>query len=219
MNAPDLVIFDCDGVLVDSEIIACRTDADYLTEIGFPTSIEEIITRYIGTSAQTMKADLERRFAHALPDDFSDRLRDRIIQAFEKELQAMDGIAALLDALPCRTCVASSSITERIERALTLTGLRAHFGAHIFSTTQVAHGKPAPDLFLFAAAQMETAPDDCLVIEDSLAGVQAAVAAGMPVIGFTGGSHCRPGHAEALRAAGAFATADRMDRMLALMRL
>ena len=121
------------------------------------------------------------------------------------------------EALPQRRCVASSSAPERLRHSLSLAGLLHRFEPHIFSATQVARGKPAPDLFLFAAASMQRRPAACVVIEDSVPGVQAAVAAGMRVIGFTGGGHCRPGHAERLRAAGAAAVADDMRRLPALV--
>ena len=135
--------------------------------------------------------------------DFADTLRVRVAAAFDAELAPIAGVEAALAALPYRRCVASSSAPERLRHSLSLTGLLHWFEPHVFSATQVARGKPAPDLFLFAAASMQAAPATCVVIEDSVPGVQAAVAAGMRVIGFTGGGHCRPGHAERLRAAGA----------------
>src|SRR5690242_667911 len=133
MPAPELIIFDCDGVLVDSEIIACRTDAEYLTEIGFPISTEEILARYVGISTSMMTADLELRFGRKLPADFLEKLRKRVTQAFVNELRAVEGVAALLDMLPGKKCVASSSFPDRIDHTLTLTGLRGHFGPHVFS--------------------------------------------------------------------------------------
>jgi HAD superfamily hydrolase (TIGR01509 family) len=123
----------------------------------------------------------------------------------------------MLTALPQRRCVASSSAPERLRHSLSLTGLLRCFEPHVFSATEVARGKPAPDLFLFAAASMQVAPVGCVVIEDSVPGVQAAVAAGMRAIGFTGGGHCRPGHAERLRAAGAAAVTDAMAALPALV--
>jgi len=204
----ELIIFDCDGVLVDSEAIACQVDSRCLAEIGITMPAETIMDRYLGISAAAMCADIEQRYRYRLPEDFAETMRRRIAAAFEVELTAIPGIATVLDALPQRRCVASSSAPDRLRHSLSLTGLLGYFDPHVFSATQVARGKPAPDLFLFAADAMQTAPDRCVVIEDSVPGVQAAVAADMRVIGFTGGAHCRPGHADRLRAAGAVAIAD-----------
>jgi HAD superfamily hydrolase (TIGR01509 family) len=199
----ELIIFDCDGVLIDSEAIACRTDSACLAEIGIAMSADEILDRYLGISAAAMCADIERRRGQVLPPDFAETLRIRVAAAFETELAPMAGVEAVLAELPHRRCVASSSAPERLRHSLSVTGLLPLFDPYVFSATQVPRGKPAPDLFLFAAASMRVAPESCVVIEDSVPGVQAAVAAGMRAIGFTGGGHCRPGHAERLRAAGA----------------
>lgn len=217
MAAPDLVIFDCDGVLIDSEVIACRADAACFAEIGIAISAEEIMQRYVGVSARTMFADIEARYGCRLPADFAQVLRTRIAAAFESELRAMPGIETALARVPSRTCVASSSSLDRLRHALSLVGLFERFDPHIFSANQVAHGKPAPDLFLFAARSMTVAPEQCVVIEDSVAGVQAGVAAGMRVLGFTGGSHCGAQHAEWLRTAGAQAIFTDMRAFPALL--
>jgi HAD superfamily hydrolase (TIGR01509 family) len=215
-----LRIFDCDGVLIDSEMIACRAEAACLTAFGIDMSADEILDRYLGIGMATMLADLVGRLGHTLPSlppDFADTLRQQVAVAFQAELQPMPGIEALLQALPGARCVASGSAPERLRHSLGLTGLLPYFDPHVFSATQVGRGKPAPDLFLFAAHRMQAAPATCVVIEDSVAGVQAAVAAGMRVIGFTGGSHCRPGHAARLRAAGASAVCDDVRGLQALM--
>jgi len=210
-RAMDLLIFDCDGVLIDSEPIAIRADVACFAEHGFAVSAAQIRERYVGTSVTSMLADVEARHGRRLPDDFAETLRRRIAATFETELEAMPGIVDLLDALQPRSCVASSSAPERLRHALALVGLLARFDPHVFSATQVARGKPAPDLFLFAARQMDVAPHRCVVIEDSLAGVAAAKAAGMVAIGFCGGGHCGSGHAASLSAAGADITFDHMD--------
>jgi HAD superfamily hydrolase (TIGR01509 family) len=216
--SPELIIFDCDGVLIDSETIACRADAACLAEIGIALSAEEIMQHYLGISAAAMCADIERRYGGSLPAGFLERLRLRTAAAFEAELKPMAGVEAVLAELRQRRCVASSSAPERVRHSLSLTGLLRFFEPHLFSAAQVARGKPAPDLFLFAAAQMGAMPESCTVIEDSAPGVRAAVAAGMRVIGFVGGSHCRAGHAECLRAAGAAAVAGDMAKLPALVR-
>jgi HAD superfamily hydrolase (TIGR01509 family) len=215
---PELIIFDCDGVLIDSEAIACRADSECLAEIGIPLSADEIMERYLGISAAAMCVDIEQRLGCVLPAGFAETLRLRVAAAFETELVPMPGVDAVLAALPHRRCVASNSAPERLRHSLSLTGLLHWFEPHVFSSTQVARGKPAPDLFLFAAAAMQATPEACLVIEDSVPGVQAAVAAGMRAIGFTGGGHCRPGHAERLRAAGAAAVAAYTEQLSALIR-
>lgn len=202
---PELIIFDCDGVLVDSEPIACRVDAECLAEIGIDISVPEIATRYIGVSAADMFADLECRFNRKLPADFGQVLEKRIALAFQNELSAIPGVQSFIRGVDCKICVASGSRPDRIRRSLELSGLSDHFGSNVFSATQVARGKPAPDVFLFAAGRMQVPPSSCVVIEDSITGVTAATSAGMPAVGFTGGKHCGPGHADLLRKAGATA--------------
>lgn len=199
----DLIVFDCDGVLIDSEAIACRVDAEVLSGAGIPITAAEVAERFIGTTMSHMLATLSAEHAVALPPDLVSRWHRRLEVAFERELRPLPGVSELLAALTVPSCVASSSGPERLAKSLGLTGLAGHFGPHIFSARSVARGKPAPDLFLYAAERMAVAPARCLVIEDSLAGVTAAVAAGMTVYGFTGGSHCEPGHGERLRSAGA----------------
>lgn len=213
----DLIIFDCDGVLIDSEAIACRADSACLAELGVVISAEEILDRYLGISAATMCSDIEERYGLALPDGFVAALHRRVAEAFDAELAAMPGVEVLLRTLPHRRCVASSSAPERLRHSLSVTGLLNYFEPHIFSATQVVRGKPAPDLFLFAASTMGVPPASCMVIEDSVPGVQAAVAAGMQAIGFAGGAHCRPDHAERLRVAGATAIAADMTSLSALL--
>ena len=201
--AADLVIFDCDGVLVDSEVVACRVDAEVLSEAGIPITAAEVAERFIGTTMSQMLATLSAEHAVELPPDLVGRLQGRLEAAFERELRPLPGAAELLAALTLPSCVASSSGPERLAQSLGLAGLADHFGPRVFSARSVARGKPAPDLFFYAAERMAVAPERCLVIEDSLSGVTAAVAAGMAVTGFTGGSHCGPGHGERLRSAGA----------------
>jgi HAD superfamily hydrolase (TIGR01509 family) len=208
----DLVIFDCDGVLIDSELLSARADRETLAECGIELSIEEILDRYTGISFAGAVADLEARYGR-LPADFADRRRRRLWPLFESELRAIPGVTAVVDALICKACVASSGRPERLRHALSLVGLYDRFQPHIFSAVEVAHGKPAPDLFLHAAERMGVPPARCVVIEDSLPGVTAAVAAGMTVIGFVGASHCRPGDAARLAAQGAVAVIDDMAQL------
>jgi HAD superfamily hydrolase (TIGR01509 family) len=205
-----LLIFDCDGVLVDSEPLSCRIDAETLTECGVPYTAEEVARDFTGVSIKDQIARIEMERGIRLPDDFTERLNRTLFQRFETDLKPIDGVRDAILSLPFPRCVASSSIPERIALSLRVTGLADLFD-NIFSSAQVARGKPAPDLFLHAASRMNTLPEECLVIEDSIAGVQAARAAGMRVIGFVGGSHCGPGHAEKLRQAGAPVIIERMS--------
>lgn len=212
-----LVIFDCDGVLVDSEPIASRVLAETLTEVGFPLAAEQAIDRFTGISLTAVMAQIEAEWGRALPADFVVRVRERDRAAFRVELRAIAGVAEMLEVLAYRRCVASSGSPEKIWENLVLTGLLESFAPHLFSASMVAKGKPAPDLFLFAATTMGELPSRCVVIEDSVAGVLAACAAGMRAYGFCGGGHCRPGDGEALRAAGATRLFSRMADLPALL--
>lgn len=217
-SAPcDLIIFDCDGVLVDSERLACETYAAIFTRAGYPLTSADVQARFLGRSLQSTLTSIETEFGRPLPVDFAATLEAAVRQAFSTALQPIPGIAELLQALPTSACVASSGSPERIRTSLKLTSLIDHFEPHIFSAHQVSAGKPAPDLFLFAAAQMGVAPERCLVIEDSVAGVTAARHANIPVIGFTGGSHCHDGTAGSLVAAGAKAVAMDASSLAALL--
>ncbi len=197
-----LLIFDCDGVLVDSELIALEVLSAMMGEYGHAMDVAACRDAFMGRHNADIIRAIEARIGRALPGE-GQVMRARMLERLRRELQPVQGIADALARLPGPRCVASSSDHERIAIALALTGLTAFFGPYIFSGMDVAHGKPAPDLFLHAARSMGFAPSDCVVIEDSVMGVQAAVRAGMPVIGFTGGSHSDPAHGAHLREAGA----------------
>ncbi|HEX2554021.1 MAG TPA: HAD family phosphatase [Microvirga sp.] len=199
-----LLIFDCDGVLVDSERLASEVDAEVLTGLGFPYTPEAIASRFVGVSLKDMIGRIEAEHGRPLPADFGDTVTRALLARCETSLEAVPGVRAAILALPHRRCVASSSTPARIALSLRVTGLADLFD-HVFSAVAVPCGKPAPDLFLHAAARMGAPAEACLVIEDSVFGVQAARAAGMPVIGFTGGGHCGPAHGAALTQAGATA--------------
>ncbi len=213
--SPALVVFDCDGVLVDSEPIACAVVAESLAALGLAVSEAQIAERYIGWSAASMYADLEARHDVVLDESARQGISSAVDRRLAASVPAMPGVAAAVEVLAARhaVCVASSGTPVRIRGSLTRAGLLPHFEGRIYSATQVARGKPAPDLFLFAAAQMGVDPAQCLVVEDSLAGVSAARAAGMRCLGFTGGGHVRAGHAQRLLDAGAFATFEAMAQL------
>jgi HAD superfamily hydrolase (TIGR01509 family) len=183
-----LVIFDCDGVLVDSEPIANRVFADALGELGLRMSEAEMYEEFVGRSMAYCMRIVEERLGRPAPVDFVARLQERTFSAFESEgLKATDGIVEALDALDALEipiCVASSGEIEKMRFTLGLTGLLPRFEGRLFSATQVAHGKPAPDIYLFAADRMGVSPNRCIVVEDSPAGARAGLAAGMTVLGY-----------------------------------
>jgi len=209
----DLVIFDCDGVLVDSEVISCRVHADVLTRHGYPITAEQVRARFLGRTAQDAVAEVERELGRQLAETYDLERRTTLLAALADAVEAIPHLADALDAIDTPMCVASSAAHEKIFTTLSRTGLYQRFAPHIFSGSQVSNGKPAPDLFLFAAKQMAALPRRCVVIEDSVPGVTGALAAGMTVLGFHGGSHCRPGDDNALRAAGAAVTFDDMRQL------
>jgi HAD superfamily hydrolase (TIGR01509 family) len=213
MNTPELIIFDCDGVLVDSEPLANQVMADYLSEHGMPCSRQQATARFVGLSLSTVRSDILAKEGLSLPGDFEEELLRRDYIVFETALKAIDGVQSALTSLNLQICVASSGSHQKIQNSLTLTGLIDHFDGHIFSAADVRNGKPAPDLFLHAAREMKCAPANCIVIEDSLAGVQAGVAAGMRVFGFLGGGHIGDGHGDKLINAGAHRVFANMDTL------
>ncbi|MFE0646666.1 HAD family hydrolase [Streptomyces sp. NPDC058877] len=185
----DVVIFDNDGVLVDSEPISNRLLAGYLTELGHPTTFEESVRDFMGSAMHRIHDLVEERSGQRLPVDFDAVFHARVFAAFERELEAVEGAEGVLKELAAAGvpyCVASSGSHERIRVGHRKTGLDAWFREeNVFSAEDVGRGKPAPDLFLHAAARMGVAPERCVVVEDSALGVRAAVAAGMDAYGFT----------------------------------
>jgi HAD superfamily hydrolase (TIGR01509 family) len=200
---PDLVIFDCDGVLIDSEMIYARVDAEELTAAGCPITPADVVRRFTGHTTADMLRILGAESGIDLSTGFAAMLRQKVEAALKAELGPVVGIDALLDNMHIPRCVASNTPLERLRWCLAHTGLLRHFEPNVFSASQVERPKPAPDLFLHAAAQFGARPERCLVIEDSATGVRAAVAAGMPALGLLAGSHCWPELGDQLRAAGA----------------
>jgi HAD superfamily hydrolase (TIGR01509 family) len=209
----DLIIFDCDGVLVDSEVISCRVHAEVLTRYGYPITADDVHRRFLGRTARDAALEIEREVGRPLADSYDLDRRTTLLAALADTVEAIPHLHDALDAIDTPICVASSAAHDKMLTTLTRTKLYQRFAPNIFSGTQVRYGKPAPDLFLLAAKEMATQPERCLVIEDSVPGVTGARAAGMTVLGFHGGSHCRMGDDAALRAAGSVATFDDMRQL------
>ena len=190
----ELVIFDCDGVLVDSEMLSAGVLMGMMTEEGYPLTEEAFRADFLGRSFAAAALRAKERFGRPLPDDFEGRYRDRLFARLEAELQPMAGVAEVLEAMRVPFCLATSSSPRRLALSLRASGLATYFEGRCFTASEVQKGKPAPDLFLHAAARMGVAPPQCLVIEDSELGVRAGLAAGMQVWHFAGGCHVLAGY-------------------------
>jgi HAD superfamily hydrolase (TIGR01509 family) len=189
---PELVIFDCDGVLVDSEVIALGIMRRRLSEAGLRLTDQETRERFLGRRLDSSLLGIETELGAPLPENFRDEFSREILTAFARELKGIEGVPQAIEGLRARVCVASSSGYGRLRLSLRAAGYETMFAPNIFSAADVAEGKPSPDLFLHAARIMGVEPKDCLVIEDSVAGVAAGRAAGMVVFGFVGASHFLP---------------------------
>jgi HAD superfamily hydrolase (TIGR01509 family) len=182
-----LVIFDCDGVLVDSERLAVKIDVQVLATLGWELTEREVIERFVGRSDDAITAEIEAHLGRSLAGDWQDGFTRLYRDAFAAELKPVDGVVEALDRIALPTCVASSGTHDKIRFTLGLTGLYDRFAGRIFSASEVARGKPAPDLFLHAAKRLGVDPAACAVVEDSRYGVEAARAAGMLAFGYAGG--------------------------------
>ena len=188
MTDPDLIIFDCDGVLVDSEVLSCRCLSDVLAGYGISLGLDQALDLFLGRS-MTAVLDHYKTIGRLDPEQFSAELRAGVRAAFLSALCPIEGVSSVLEGLHTPHCVASSSDVDRVSFSLSLTGLASHFDGRLYTSQMVERGKPAPDLFLHAAERMQADPGRTLVIEDSISGVRAGKAAGMTVWGFVGGSH------------------------------
>lgn len=204
---PDAIIFDSDGVLVDSEKIHITVERELLSELGLDYESAEYASRFVGLNLSDYYAALDQdfrtKFNRPFPTDFGARLYQRVWPRIQSELEPVPDVTAILEAHAGPFAVASSAPTDRLREKLAITDLLGHFDPHIYSADLVDNGKPAPDLFLYAAHKLGVAPTDCLVIEDSLHGISAALTAGMTAIGFAGAGHADHGLASRLEAAGA----------------
>ena len=218
MSNLELVIFDCDGVLVDSEIIVNRIFAETLTEAGFAITYEEVSQKFVGLSFASCLEMIEQIFGRPVPTEWLALSKEREIAALKQELQATAGIADVLKELTLPKCVASNSSPRHIDLVLGLTGLLDHFNGKLYSCHHVDRPKPFPDVYLHAASQMGYAPENCVVIEDSVAAVKAGSAAGMRVLGYAPSD--RPSsHHESLLAAGARLVFDDMHQLIDLLKV
>lgn len=206
-------LFDFDGVIADSEVLASAILAAELTALGVPTTLEESLVRYTGGRWKEILADIERGIGRPAPDDFAQRLKTATWTRFRAELKEVRGASAFVRRhAQVPHAIASSSSMERLRLCIDVLGIGADF-PHVFSAEMVAHGKPHPDIYLLAAEKLGVAPRDCLVIEDSAGGVRAAIAAGMTAVGLTAASHIREGHDQRLREAGAHYLAASWDEV------
>jgi HAD superfamily hydrolase (TIGR01509 family) len=217
MTKFDLVIFDCDGVLLDSEIIACRADAEAYTRFGYEITTQEISRRFAGMTDEAVDAALVEEIGKPIPTDFRAEIKKAIIGKYRTELQAIEGATTLLSSLKTAKCIASSASPAKLALGLIETEMYELVYPNIFSAKLVAKGKPHPDKFHYAARKMGVLPSRCIVIEDSVAGVTAAKSAGMTCVGFTGGSHCADGHESRLYEAGADTVVDMLNVVKSLV--
>jgi HAD superfamily hydrolase (TIGR01509 family) len=216
MPLPRPIIFDFDGTIVDSEPLANIGLAETLTELGFPTTYDEALATYVGLRMADCIDKIEQVHGRKPPDDFASLCRARVGALVDEQLQPVPGVVPFVRACaPERIAIASSSRVISIERGLNRVGLAGAFAGRIFSAADLERGKPHPDIYLIAAEGLAASASDCIAIEDSVLGVQSAVAANMIVIGLTAGSHCRPAHGERLREAGAHAIARNYDEVAA----
>lgn len=183
----ELVIFDCDGVLIDSERLSVKVDVELLRELGWPLTEAEVIERFVGRSDADTQAAIEAHLGRELPAGWNERVGSLYRDVFAESLAPVDGVVEALDRITIPSCVASSGTHEYLRYTLGLTGLYERFSGRIFSVEDVSRGKPAPDLFLHAAERSGAEPGGCVVVEDSRSGVVAARAAGMRVLAFAGG--------------------------------
>lgn len=208
----DLILFDCDGVLVDSEIIAAKVESKLLTEAGYPISVEEMGERFAGMTWKNILLTIEKEVDIPLSASLIDKSEILLDQRLAREVKMIEGVVFALSRLAGPRCICSNSSSDRLEMMLTKVGLKEAFAPHIYSAKDLGaeRVKPKPDIYLHGAAQFNVDPKKCLVVEDSVHGVEAGRAAGMRVIGFTGASHTYPSHADRLTDAGAETVISRM---------
>ncbi len=219
MSGFDLILFDCDGVLVDSEIIAAKVESQLLTEAGYPISVEEMGERFAGMTWKNILLTIEKEADIPLSASLLDKSEKLLDARLERDVKIIDGVKFALARLTTQRCICSNSSSARLDMMLTKVGLKPYFAPHIYSAKDLGPDrvKPKPDIFLHGAQQFGVDPSRCLVVEDSTHGVHAARAAGMRVVGFTGASHTYPSHADRLTDAGAETVISRMQDLPAVV--
>ncbi|KKX28282.1 HAD family hydrolase [Rhizobium sp. LC145] len=212
MSGFDLIIFDCDGVLVDSEIIAAQVESRLLTEAGYPISVEEMGERFAGLTWKDILLAVEKEADIPFSASLLDKSEKLLDAKLAREVKIIDGVKFALARLTTQRCICSNSSSHRLDMMLTKVGLKPYFAPHIFSAKDLGpdRAKPKPDIFLHAAEQFNVSPSKVLVIEDSVHGIHGARAAGMRVVGFTGASHTYASHSDRLTDAGAETVISRM---------
>lgn len=213
MSGFDLIIFDCDGVLVDSEIIAAQVESRLLTEAGYPISVEEMGERFAGMTWKNILLAIEKEVDIPLSASLIDKSEKLLDARLERDVKVIDGVKTALSKITTQACICSNSSSQRLDMMLTKVGLKPYFAPHIFSAKDLGPDKvkPRPDIFLHAIDTFKVNASRTVVIEDSVHGVHGAVAAGCRVIGFTGASHTYPSHADRLTDAGAETVISRMS--------
>ncbi len=219
MSGFDLIIFDCDGVLVDSEIIAAKVESALLTEAGYPISVEEMGERFAGMTWKNILLQVEKESDIPLSAQLLDKSEQLLDARLAREVKIIDGVKFALSRITTPRCICSNSSGARLDMMLEKVSLKPYFAPHIFSAKDLGADrvKPKPDIFLHGAKQMNVAPERALVIEDSVHGIHGARAAGMRVVGFTGASHTYPSHADRLTDAGAETVISRMADLPAVI--
>lgn len=213
MSGFDLIIFDCDGVLVDSEIIAAQVESRLLTEAGYPISVEEMGERFAGMTWKNILLAIEKEVDIPLSASLLDKSEKLLDQRLERDVKVIEGVKLALSRISTQACICSNSSSHRLDMMLTKVGLKPYFAPHIFSAKDLGPDKvkPRPDIFLHALETFKVSPSRAVVVEDSVHGIHGAVAAGCRVIGFTGASHTYPSHADRLTDAGAETVISRMS--------
>lgn len=213
MSGFDLIIFDCDGVLVDSEIIAAQVESRLLTEAGYPISVEEMGERFSGMTWKNILLEVEREASIPISATLLDKSEKLLDARLARDVKVIEGVKFALSRLTTQRCICSNSSSARLDMMLTKVGLKPYFESHVYSAKELGADrvKPKPDIFLHGAKQFAVSPDRVVVIEDSVHGITGARAAGMRVIGFTGASHSYPSHADKLTDAGAETVISRMQ--------
>ncbi|WP_312223983.1 HAD family hydrolase [Rhizobium rhizoryzae] len=213
MSGFDLIIFDCDGVLVDSEIIAAQVESRLLTEAGYPISVEEMGERFAGMTWKNILLAIEKEVDIPLSASLLDKSEKLLDQRLERDVKVIEGVKLALSRISTQACICSNSSSHRLDMMLTKVGLKPYFAPHIFSAKDLGPDKvkPRPDIFLHALETFKVSPSRAVVVEDSVHGIHGAVAAGCRVVGFTGASHTYPSHADRLTDAGAETVISRMS--------